>query len=234
MATAQAKDTKDQRIAELEEELALVRASAAAPAGDHGAILERLTAVMEQLAEARQPAAPAGPGSFGAGETADAILRSLQGSVSVGEHSGRYTSDGGSDPELAVPITFRSKGVNFNVVRKSRTRLVHVDGTPEITPGVHYSFAPAGIFQTDDMAVVEYLRSRPTYNVEFWEVGNEPNRPKDPGPVLEAILKATAALDDAALAEIQKAEREGDNRDEILRAVTSARKTIRGLQESEA
>lgn len=59
-------------------------------------------------------------------------------------------------------------------------------------PGKYADFV-GGVFETDDKKVIEYLRSRPTFGVDFFEVpeeegSKEPAQPKE--PALESLTKS--------------------------------------------
>lgn len=59
-------------------------------------------------------------------------------------------------------------------------------------PGKYADFV-GGVFETDDKKVIEYLRSRPNFGVDFFEVpeeegSKEPAQPKE--PTLESLTKS--------------------------------------------
>jgi hypothetical protein len=219
--------SKDARIAELEEELATARAAAAAPEAEAGAstkMLEVLDALVAKVGEIAAPGAQAGAGqSFARGETAMDVERSLRGTVTTGEHSGRKTD---------YPVTFRSRGSDFLMIRKARHRHVNESGEAVVTTGVHYSFAPTGTFVTDDEDVVDYIRTSPGFNAEVFEVGNEPDRTPDAGPVLDRIIDARIQLDVETLDRLEHEERSGYQRPQVLEAIAASRRSMeRGARE---
>lgn len=124
--------------------------------------------------------------------------------------------------------TFRSKGVNFKVVIQPSFRKV-TDFGHEFVPGEYADFAPHGMFETDDPRIIEKLRDSPTFNREFWEVGNEPGALPSADAELDRIMAATALLDDAELAQIEAEERAGYNRGEVIASVTRARQQVQRL-----
>jgi hypothetical protein len=218
------------KIAELEVQLAAAREAADAPGASEDAGAQAAD-VFADLAEAIRglSAAQVAPAAhtFRPGESVEEIERSLVGSVGIGEHSGR---------RLATPVTFRSRGANQNVIRKGRARSVGPTGEAVVTRGVHYAFAPAmdgergGVFTTDDEDVVEFLKARPGFGVEYWVVGEEPNDVPSAGPTLDRILEATIELDVEVLDSIEHEERKGWNRAAVLGAVAAARRRIERSQ----
>jgi hypothetical protein len=220
------------RVAELEAQLAEAQSALGAaralagqenaPEGAGAAMIAALEALAAKVAEisVAQPQADSGSRTqtYGRDESAADVERSLRGTVSVGEHSGERTER---------PITFRSRGRNFNMVRKARHRYVDQGGETVVTAGVHYDFAPAGEFTTDDADVVDYIRQSPGFNVEVWEVGNEPDRVPSAEPELDRIMDARLALDVDTLDEIEHRERETWKRPIVLETIESARRSLR-------
>lgn len=127
-------------------------------------------------------------------------------------------------------VEFRSKGVNFKVVLKASYRHA-TDHGQEFISGQYADFAPHGTFKTDDAWEIEKLRSSPTFNREFWEVGAEPGALPSADEELDRIMAAVAELDDAALAQIEGEERSGFNRSDVLESVTRARAQVQRLTE---
>lgn len=125
-------------------------------------------------------------------------------------------------------VTFISKGKMFRAVRKPATRRITDFGVEPIA-GIAYDFQPNGRFTTDDPDAIEYLESLPTFNREFWRLGSEPDRVPDPGPVLDEIMDAALELDATRLVEIAEAERQGPNREAVLRAAQSALRKVQGI-----
>ena len=207
--------------AELAEAQAALAARGAAPAD---ATSDRLADVLEMLGTQL-----AGRGvdeaTFRPGEKAGDIMASLEGRVSTGDHSGRYTDH---------PVTFLSRGRNLRVIKKARIRYSDARGEIVVTEGVHYPFEPDGRFETDDAEVVEYLKGRPSFGSEFWEMGADPHQAPSPQPVLDTIMDAMLDLDDARLAEIERVELEGLKRALVLDSVQAARRKVQGLAPADA
>lgn len=194
------------RVAELE--------ATSAPGGDRLAdVLERLGT---QLADRGVEQA-----TFKPDDRADDIMASLEGRVSVGDHSGRFTEGG--------PRVFLARGRNLRIIKKARIRYSDARGEVVVTEGIHYPFEPDGRFETDDMAVVEYLESRPAFGVEFWEMGHDPHVAPNPQPVLDTIMDAMLEFDDERLARIEQEELDGLKREVVLSSVASARRKVQGL-----
>ncbi len=58
-------------------------------------------------------------------------------------------------------------------------------------PGKYADFV-GGVFETNDKKVIEFLRSRPTFGVDFFEVPEDEDAPKSPAksePELESLTK---------------------------------------------
>lgn len=209
--------------AEARAEAAEARAATIAAIDDTAAegpsadVLERLTTALERLGTT----APS-VGAFRPGESAQEVEQSLEGTVS-------------NDPPLldgqerVDPVTFISKGPNFVLVHKSRHRSTSSNGEVNVTQGVSYDFAPSGSFTTDNPRAIEYLRGRPSFNVEYWELGNEPGAAPAPDLVIDAIMAAALELDDDALAEIERNELAGHGREVVLTQIRSARRRVQGV-----
>lgn len=218
------------QLAALEEQLARSRQAAvepSLPAPETTAVvtaLEAVTATLRGMQEAQEASARASAGSFREHESPGSVEASLRGSVTTGDHSGRYADHF---------VTFEARGVrdgrgsNFNVVRKARHRFVDASGEAVVTPGVHYDFAPTGHFVTDDLEVIEYLKRRPGFNLEFWELGEEPGGAPSAEPVLDRIMEARIEMDVEALDAIEHEERAGHGRPQVLQGVEAARRSIR-------
>lgn len=204
------------KLKELEDAVAQEPTLAEAPSND------RLADVLEMLAE-RLGSQGVEMATFREGETPDQVLASLEGRVSVGDHSGRFTPG-------KVKVTFLSRGSNLRVVRKARIRYTDARGELVVTEGVHCPFEPDGRFETDDQDVVDYLRGRPGYNSEFWEMGHDPHAAPDPQPVLDSIMDAMLELDDARLAKIEEDEQAGSKREVVLNTVAAARRKVQGIE----
>jgi hypothetical protein len=125
-------------------------------------------------------------------------------------------------------VTFRAKGVNFRAVMVPRQRWTAPNGEVQVTDGKTLEFAPSGEFRTSDAAEIRHLRNLPTFNREFWEVGNEPHAAPSPRPMFDKIAEASVALDVDALAQLEVIERETLNRVFVLDAIRSARDRVQG------
>lgn len=120
--------------------------------------------------------------------------------------------------------TFVSKYRNYGVTIKT-AGLPMMDEQGRIgayTPGERAIFNN-GKYYTADPEVVEWLRSRPGFNVEFWELGQEPGVILPAlGDLLDQITLATARNKPDRLREILAAERDTHNRDEVIRTAEVA------------
>jgi hypothetical protein len=150
----------------------------------------------------------------------DELMRQMQGAVSAGP-----APEG--DDVLPEPVTFRSKGVNFNVIRKARHRVTHANGDVEISEGIHYNFAPTGTFTTQDRRVVEFLNRLPSFNLEFWQVGAEPGAVPPAEATIASIMRAVRDLDVDRVDEIAREEQAGHQREQVLLAIENARGLLR-------
>jgi hypothetical protein len=130
--------------------------------------------------------------------------------------------------KTTTPHRFISKGMHFQIVhRPPLTRdnnsggMIVVDrghiidfGTPFRVEG---NDLPVGTYVTDDPEIVEWLRNADSFNVEFWEQGNEPDAVHPTMQELAPqIAAATAELDTDALHELLKAELATHNRPDVL------------------
>lgn len=71
--------------------------------------------------------------------------------------------------------------------------------------------------------LLDYLRNKPTFNVDFWELGNAPDEPKPTLAERQAeIATATAAGDPEALHRIRDDEQATHGRPDVLTAVQAA------------
>jgi hypothetical protein len=125
------------------------------------------------------------------------------------------------------PVIFRSKGKNQRVVRVPATRWTTLNGEAQHAGGIAYNFEPNGEFVAKSANVAEFLRRRPMFNVEFWEVGAEPHTPPDPSLMLDKILKATMELDLDTLEELRAAEAASHGRKVVLDQITAAQRRIK-------
>lgn len=212
-AALEGRSELEQTISELQR---LERAPAEPALGD------KLADVLERLGE-QLGARGVEEATFRAGESAESVIKAIEGKVSRGEHSGRVAPGG--------MVTFLSRGSNLVVLKKGRIRYADARGQLAVTEGVQYDFAPDGRFETDDEEVIEYLEARPAFGVEFWEMGHDPHKAPTPAPVLDEIMDAVINLDDDRLAEIEQEEQEGLKREIVLSQVASARRKVQGLGE---
>lgn len=125
-------------------------------------------------------------------------------------------------------VEFRARGVAFKAVIKPSHRKITEHGQ-EFVAGEYADFAPNGLYRTSDQRIIDHLRSIPTFNTEFFEVGAELGRDADPAPVLEAIMQATIELDDERLSQIESEERAGHNRGTVLQSAAAARQQVQLL-----
>ena len=186
------------------------------------AILAQMAATQQQLVEAiaaGQAPAPAPARSSWAGMAKDDAEAELQGTVSTGP-----------EPEgedlLEHEVVFRSSDKHHNVIRRSRHRVTLPNGEVRISEGVHFNFEPAGEFRTRSRAVADYLRSRPGFNLVFWEVGAEPDRVPSPEGVLRRVMAAMRDLDVETLDSIEREERQGHKREIVLNSISGARELL--------
>lgn len=133
--------------------------------------------------------------------------------------------------ELDHEVVFRSRGINYGIIFKPRRQMVTASGERMFSDGIRFDF-PKGEFRTKNKLVQEYIRSRPQFNADVWEVGNEPGRVPSPDLVLDRVAKAISELDDATLAEIETAERSTYKRPEVLTTIASGRRHIQSAAES--
>jgi hypothetical protein len=130
------------------------------------------------------------------------------------------------------PVVFRSRGINFSIVRVPRHRWTATNGEAQVTDGVRYEFAHGrGDLVVRNAEVADYIRSRPSFNVEVWEVGKEPHAAPDPARELDRIMQAGFDLDLGALAEIEEKERASFNRKVIIDAIAAAKRQIQKVSE---
>ncbi len=233
-STAALKQTVQQQeaeIAALRDELEAARAAAAepgAPADAGTAMVGVFERLLEKIDDLGKPTHEAHGLAYKPGESKAQIEHSLDRAISSGvplpdgrivEHSGR---------RLDHPLTFKQlRGKNLNVVRKARSRVVDRTGEPIVTVGVHYNFAPDGTFTTDDEDVVEYLKRRPGFNLEYAVLGEEPGRVPDAGPTLDRIMDLRARYDMPGLDEIEHQERQSHRREIVMQTVAAAKAAIR-------
>jgi hypothetical protein len=125
------------------------------------------------------------------------------------------------------PVKFRSKGVNHRIVRVAATRWTTLNGEAQHAGGISYDFAPGrGEFVALNSDVAEFLRARPAFNREFWEVGAEPHAAPDPSIVLDKVQQALFDLDLDALAELKALEQASHRRKVVLDQINSAERRI--------
>jgi hypothetical protein len=222
---AQGSEVEGVDVAALQAQLAEAKAQVEALKGGAPAGGDRLAEVLEKLAEsiADRGIEQADIG-FKPGEAPEDVLKSLEGKVTRGEHSGKLTPGG-------IPIVFLSKGKNHVLLKKGRVRFTNARGELVVTEGVQYDFSPDGRFETDDQEVADYIQSRPNFGVEVYQMGFDPAAAPDPQPVLDTILEATIELDDARLAALEAEEQAGLKRDLVLKTVAAARRRVQGMGE---
>jgi hypothetical protein len=124
------------------------------------------------------------------------------------------------------PITFRAKGRNQRIVRVPANRFTTLNGEIQHVGGIAYEFAPTGDFVARSSNVANFLRSRPAFNLEFWEVGNEPHAAPDPSVVLDKVQTALMELDLDALEDLLAKETASHNRKIVVDQIKSAQRKI--------
>lgn len=91
------------------------------------------------------------------------------------------------------------------------------------------------MYRGEEVPTVEFLRNHPTFNVDFWELGNAPDEPK---PTLaeqnEAIYAAAGKRDVNAIAKIVEEEKRTHNRSQVLQVAEAALIAIAGANEEGA
>jgi hypothetical protein len=197
------------------------------PGGVEGVLqqLAETQALVAQLLSQRQesPVAEREAAKRWAQMEAEDALAELQGTVSTGP-----------EPEgedlLDHEIIFRSADRALNLVRRSRNRVTMANGEASISAGIHYTFQQSGRegeFRTRSKSAADWIRSRPGFNVVYWEVGKEPFGAQSPEAVLRKIMDAVARLDIDALDSIEHEERAGSKRPVVLAAISGAKDTLR-------
>jgi hypothetical protein len=165
------------------------------------------------------------------------LTAGLAAAKSSGPRAQQDVEPGQDDPRRNIveegfePVTFRARGRALRIVRVPATRWTTLNGEAQHAGGISYDFAPTGDFTARNSNVADFLRKRPMFNVEFWEVGNEPHAAPDPSVVLDKILKATMELDQDALEEIAAKERGSHKRRLVLDAVNAAQRRIKAASE---
>lgn len=126
--------------------------------------------------------------------------------------------------------TFRfiSKGLHFQIVhRPPLTRdnnsggMIVEDkghiidfGTPFRTEGADQ---PSGSYTTTDPEIAEWLRAQSSFNLEYWEQGNEPDALHPTIHELAPVIaRATAELDVDTLRKLLEAEQGSHKRGDVL------------------
>jgi hypothetical protein len=133
------------------------------------------------------------------------------------------------------PVAFRAKGRRpdggggrLRVVRVPATRWTTLNGEAQHAGGISYDFAPGdGEFLALNSNVAEFLRTRPMFNVGFWEVGNEPHSAPDPARMLDKVQTALMSLDLDALDELWEQEVASHGRKIVLDQINGARRKIK-------
>lgn len=140
------------------------------------------------------------------------------------------------------PSRFISKGAHFQIVyRPPRSRfengmLVTDDpgeildfGTPFRIDGADQ---PVGTYVTDDPVKIEWLRNAQSFNVEFWEAGNEPDALHPTvAELAPQIAKATAELDTDKLRELLEAEEASHKRADVVTMIESSIEALEAQSE---
>lgn len=193
---------------------------------DAGALLAQLEALQAQVAEM---AAAAAAGGGDATAALVAALEKMQApSVTVEQPKHVPLPPKHDDVEEGFePVTFRSRGRNFKVIRVSAHRNLVNDSWVPVTTGRYYDFAPNGDLKVLNSDVAAFLRSCPDFNQLFWELGNAPGADKELKPLLQKIARAAVSMDDETLAEIERQERRRTApRSVVITTVLAAREMI--------
>jgi hypothetical protein len=133
-----------------------------------------------------------------------------------------------ADPDFE-PVTFRSKGAMLRVVRVPATRWTTLNGEAQHAGGISYDFGPGrGDFIALNADVADWLRTRPAFNLEFWEVGNEPHSAPDPSVILDKVLTALMELDLDKLDELLLLEQASHKRKVVLDQIQAAKRKVAG------
>lgn len=197
---------------------------------DVGALLGQLEALQAQVAEMAAAAATATAG--GGGDVAAALVAALEKmqapAVTVEQPKQVPLPPKHDDVEEGFePVTFRSRGRNFKVIRVSAHRNLVNDSWVPVTTGRYYDFAPNGDLKVLNSDVAEFLRACPDFNQLFWELGNAPGADKELKPLLQKIARAAVSMDDETLAEIERQERRRTApRSVVITTVLAAREMI--------
>lgn len=186
-------------------------------------ILAQAQAQAAELMAAAQQAAAAAQQPAAGGVDLEQFATSIQ------QAAGRTKVWGPDEVEEGfTPVKFRSKG-ELRVVRVPRHRFTAANGEAQTSPGVAYDFGYDHSFVALSSDVADYIRARPAFNLEVWEVGKEPNRVPDPEAVFDRINQAIADVDDDTLIEIESEEMAGHKREVVLKQVKSARATVQRM-----
>lgn len=195
-----------------------------APSTDGGlaAVLAAQTRILEVLAEklagqsGREVQVQLGSG----GESAETLLKQLVGTVEDG---------GDGDDPLEYPVTYISKGSQFKAIKKPRYRGVSPTGEQFFTTGIAADFAPHGQWTTRNRDMAAWIETRPGFGTDFWRQGAEPFSAPDPSKILEQIMDAILALDDARLAQLEADEKASHKRPLVLGQLAAARNRVQGF-----
>jgi hypothetical protein len=130
--------------------------------------------------------------------------------------------------KTAKTYRFISKGLHFQIVhRPPLTATSDAGGMIVKDPGHIIDFGtpfrvegadqPSGTYVTSDPEIAEWLRAQASFNVEFWESGNEPDAIHPTMAELAPVIaKATAELDVDTLRQLLEAEQGSHNRPDVL------------------
>lgn len=208
-------DAPDDLMADLPPAVAAILAG---QAQQQAALTQALEMLAEKVAGQRGTEVQVSLGS--GGESAEKLLKQLVGTV----------EDGGDGEEpLEHPVTYISKGSHFKAIYKPRYRGVGPTGEQFFTTGIAADFAPHGQWTTKNREMAEWLETRPGFGTDFWRQGAEPFSAPDPSTILEQIMDAMLALDDARLAELEAEERASHKRPLVLKQLQAARNRVQGF-----
>ena len=188
--------------------------------------IEDAAALREQIAELRGMVA---------------ALASVQAAAPAAPRAKQDVEPGADDPRRNIPeegfepVAFRAKGRRpdggggrLRIVRVPATRWTTLNGEAQHAGGISYDFAPGdGEFLALNSNVAEFLRTRPMFNVGFWEVGNEPHSAPDPARMLDKVQTALMSLDLDALDELWEQEVASHGRKIVLDQINGARRKIK-------
>lgn len=125
-------------------------------------------------------------------------------------------------PTTPKIVTFRSSDENLHLVQDPQTQHMDNAGRPYTVAGTRHEFR-GGVLEVDEAEnpeQVKWLRNHRLLNAQyggFYEVGNEPDRPKpEVTEVVNAIVAAGLAGNAKEVRDILQGERDSHNRVEVV------------------